>query len=126
MEKRITENTQGTSSLGPEKIKQTRTTQLCICNKKGNEGKEDTKQKQEELNKLINELKKKNLIEILKMIKRQSRNIFQQFQMNVRLPKSGENPLRKEKIQTNQKKPTNKGTNPIIKQIQPNGHRRSR
>ena len=46
-----------------------RTTQLCICNKK-NEEKEDTKSKQEELNKLIYELK--NLIEILKTITKET------------------------------------------------------
>ena len=38
--------------------------------KKGTEEKEDTKQKREELNKLINELK--NLIEILKMITKET------------------------------------------------------
>ena len=38
--------------------------------KKGNKEKEDIKQKQEELNKLINELK--NLIEILKMITKET------------------------------------------------------
>ena len=48
----------------------TRTTQLFICNKKGNKEKEDTKQKQEELNKPNNELK--NLIEILKMITKET------------------------------------------------------
>ena len=41
----------------------------CVT-KKGNEEKEDTKPKQEELNKLINELK--NLIEILKMITKET------------------------------------------------------
>ena len=66
----------------PEARKIEHTQEQPSCNKKGNEEKEDTKPKQEELNKLINELK--NLIEILKMIKRQSRNTFQQFQTNVR------------------------------------------
>ena len=71
VEKRITEiKYKRNIILQGQKNTNTRTTQLCICNKKGNEEKEDTKQKQEELNKLIYELK--NLIEILKTITKET------------------------------------------------------
>ena len=53
------------------KIEQTQEQPSYACvTKKGNKEKEDTKPKQEELNKHINELK--NLIEILKMITKET------------------------------------------------------
>ena len=82
-EKRITEikYTRNISFPEARKIEQTQEQPSYACvTKKGNKEKEDTKPKQGELNKLINELK--NLIEILKMITK-SRNTFQQFQTNM-------------------------------------------
>ena len=73
--------------------------------KKGNEEKEDTKPKQEELNKLINELK--NLIEILRTITKEtikehiltvSKEHETHYQNQEKSPKQ-----RKEKIQTKTK-----------------------
>ena len=67
--KRITEikYTRNISFLEARKIEQTQEQpSYAYVTKKENKEKEDTKQKQEELNKLINEIK--NLIEILKMI----------------------------------------------------------
>ena len=81
-----------------------KTTQLCICNKKRKQGKEDTKSKQEELNKLINELK--NLIEILKTITKVTikEHICESHNQN-----QEKNPKqRKEKVQTKQKTLMNK------------------
>ena len=69
VEKRITEikYTRNISFPETRKIEQTQEQPSYACvTKKGNKEKEDTKPKQEEVNKLINELK--NLIEILKMI----------------------------------------------------------
>ena len=72
MEKRITEIKYTNFSFpAARKIEQTQEQPSYACvTKKGNEEKEDTKPKQEELNKLINELK--NLIEILKMITKET------------------------------------------------------
>ena len=72
-EKRITEIkcTRNISFPEARKIEQTQEQpSYAYVTKKGNESKENTKQKQEELNKLINELK--NLIEILKMITKET------------------------------------------------------
>ena len=68
-EKRITEikYTRNISFLKARKIKQP---SYAYVTKKENKEKEDTKQKQEKWNKLINELK--NLIEILKMITKET------------------------------------------------------
>ena len=73
-EKRITEIEYTRNISFPKARKIVEQTQkqpsyACVT-KKGNEEKEDTKPKQEELNKLINELK--NLIEILKMITKET------------------------------------------------------
>ena len=73
-EKRITEIKYTRNISFPEARKIVEQTQeqpsyACVT-KKGNAEKEDTKPKQEELNKLINELK--NLIEILKMITKET------------------------------------------------------
>ena len=88
----------------------TRTTQLCICNKKRKRGNEkDTKPKQEELNKLINKLK--NLIEILKMITKETIKehiLTVPDKCKTHNQNQEKKPIQK-KIQTKQKKkPTNK------------------
>ena len=69
--------------------------------KKGNEEKEDTKPKQEELNKLINELK--NLIEILKMITKETirEHISTVPDEYVTQPKSGKKPSAKRRKNPN-------------------------
>ena len=73
MEKRITEikYTRNISFPKARKIEQTQEQPSYVyVTKKGNKEKEDTKQKQEELNKLINE--EKNQIEILKPITKET------------------------------------------------------
>ena len=102
-EKRITEVKYARNISFPEARKIVEQTQkkeqsgYAYVTKKENKEKEDTKQKQEELNKLINKVK--NLIKILKNDpKRQSRNPFQQFQMNMSdTTKIKKNPLHKER-----------------------------
>ena len=66
MEKRIIEIKYARNISFPEARKIVEQPSYAYVTKKGNEEKEDTKAKLEELNKLINELK--NLIAILKMI----------------------------------------------------------
>ena len=101
VEKRITE-IKYTRNISFPEVERTQEQPSYACvTKKGNKEKEDTKPKQGELNKLINELK--NLIEILKMITK-SRNTFQQFQTNMWHTNQEKNPKqRKGKIQTKQK-----------------------
>ena len=108
MEKRITERKFTRNISFPEArkiVEQTQEQPSYAYITKGNEEKKDTKPKQEELNKVINELK--NLIEILKMI---TKEIIKEHILTVpdecdTHNQNQEKTLkqRKEKIQTNQK-----------------------
>ena len=101
MEKRIIEikYTRNISFPAARKIEQTQEQPSYACvTKKGNEEKEDTKPKQEELNKLINELK--NLIENTKNYhKRDNQGTYFNSSRWVcgTQPKSGKKTLSKEK-----------------------------
>ena len=110
-EKRITKiNTQHVSFPKARKIvKQTQEQpSYAYVTKKGNEEKEYTKPKQEELNKLINELK--NLIEILKMITKETikKHILTVPEECETHNQNQENPLSKERKNHNSTKNTNK------------------
>ena len=100
-EKRITEIKYTRNISFPKARKIVEQTQeqpsYAYVTKKKNEEKEYTKPKQEELNKLINELK--NLIEILKMITKETtkEHISTVPDKYVTQPKSGKKTLRKEK-----------------------------
>ena len=104
VEKRITEikYTRNLSFPKARKIEQTQEQpSYAYVTKKGNEEKEDTKQKQEELSKLINELK--DLIEILKTITKETikEHILTVLDECERQPKSGKIPPAKKRKNPN-------------------------